>query len=89
MVASFTVLCECWGTLVRSNDCWVCEACGETTPVNDPCDLTEADCDLFLIPTVKLTALETDPLPWHRDRSERDDISTNEDINPFTRTTRY
>lgn len=91
---AFTLLCQCWGSLIQSNisgeDVWICEACGETTPVNVRCDKTEADCDLFDIPTVKLSVREVDgPARWQPDRSEFDHRDTFEDINPFTRTTKY
>lgn len=91
-------LCECYGRLSPTNISGavslVCEECGELT--SPPDERTEADCDLFDIEQGKASAAEllasegwSAPSAYGRDRTRIDNISTNEDINPFTRTTKY
>ncbi len=86
-------LCDppCYGRLSPADsETLACEQCGDTRPALDPADLTEADCDLFLIPGGKATALELEPMPWGgRPRDEWDALDDRIDIQPFTRTTRY
>ncbi len=84
---STTLACECWGELALAGDHYVCLACGELTPLGD--NRTEADCDLFEIEQGKCSVAELEPMRWHPNRDEFDHLDTFEDINPWTRTTRY
>ncbi len=85
-------LCDapCYGRLSPADsENLCCEQCGDTRPLHDPADLTEAEADLFNIPQIKCTAAELEPMRWHQNREDFDHLDTFEDIQPFTRTTRY
>ncbi len=82
-------LCTCYGRLSpMSGRALVCEQCGEITTAPD--ERTEADCDLFEIEQVKLTARELEPMPWGgRARDDWDALDDKSDLLPWTKTTRY